>query len=63
MPPRVTLKAIAEAAKVSLEEAGLEPTMLESDSSDEREFGYLAAKRLLSQRGAVSASLLPGGIP
>lgn len=41
----------------AMEEAGLEPTTLESDSGDERESGFLAAKRLLSQRGAVSAIL------
>ncbi len=41
----------------AMAEAGLEPVLLESDSLDERESGFLAAKRLFSQGGGVTAIL------
>lgn len=39
----------------AMEEAGLEPVVVQSDSQDERDSGFLAAKRLLAQRDAPSA--------
>ncbi len=41
----------------AMDDAGLKPTLLESDSSDERESGFLAAKQLLAQRTAATAIL------
>ncbi|MDO8544360.1 MAG: LacI family DNA-binding transcriptional regulator [Opitutaceae bacterium] len=41
----------------AMEEAGLEPVVVESDSQDERDSGFLAGKRLISQPDAPSAIL------
>lgn len=41
--------------RTAMDEAGVEPVIVPSDSSDERESGFLAAKRLLTQPGAPTA--------